>query len=152
MRRLSVLLACVVMALTLIAIAVASGASAAPKQQVTPQNHFYGALDYSTAKSALYWGHGTSKTAANQAAYNTCQKAGATDCQTVVWVYNGWLASAQSSKFFDVGWGPTKQWASGAAVTRCQSGPAPPCKAYEWWHTAIDPNKQARGGYTLPGP
>jgi hypothetical protein len=42
MRRLSVLLACVAIALTLIAITVASGASAAPKQQAAPK-YLYGA-------------------------------------------------------------------------------------------------------------
>jgi hypothetical protein len=141
------LLACVVIALTL--VAVATGASAAPKQQ---KSHFYGALDYSNAKGVLYWGHGTSKAAANKASYNACTKAGATDCQTVVWVYNGYIAYAQSSKFFDVGWGATKDEASNAAVKRCESGGAPTCKATDWWNTDIDPNKQATGGYKLPGP
>jgi hypothetical protein len=149
MRRLSVLLASAVMALSLIAFAVVSGASAAPNQQPPqPTNQFYGALDYSKAKGALYWGLGTSKDAANQAAYDVCTKSGATDCLTIVWVYNGWVAVAESSKFFDVGWGATKQAASKAAVKRCGAG----CKATTWGHTDIDPNKRATGGYTLPGP
>jgi Domain of unknown function (DUF4189) len=147
MKRLTVFLACVVIALTL--VAVATGASAAPKQQ---KSHFYGALDYSKAKGALYWGHGTSKAAANKASYNVCKKDRATDCQTVVWVYNGYIAYAESRQFFDVGWGATKQKASNAAVKRCESGGAPSCKATDWWNTDIRPNTQATGGYKLPGP
>ncbi len=146
MRRLSVLLACALMAMTLLAIAVGTGASAAPK-------HFYGALDYSKAKSAVYWGTGTSKAAANQASYNNCHtKHGANDCLTVVWVYNGWVAVAQSNKFFDVGWGRTKQAASNTAVKRCQAGGAPPCTVSRTFRTAFDPNKKTTGGYKLPGP
>jgi hypothetical protein len=144
------------MALTLIAFAVVTGASAAPKQQSPQQqtNQFYGALDYSQAKGSLDWGVGTSKDAANQAAYNLCKKRGATDCVTIVWVYNGYVAIAESSKFFDVGWGATKQEAQDEAVKRCEaSSGGATCKATgEWARTDIDPNKQATGGYELPGP
>jgi Domain of unknown function (DUF4189) len=151
MRRLSILLISAVMALTLIAFAVVTGASAAPKQQT---NQFYGALDYSQAKGTVDWGTGTSKDAANQAAYNACKKRGATDCLTIVWVYNGYVAFAESSKFFDVGWGATKQAAQDEAVKRCEaSSGGATCKATgEWARTDIDPNKQATGGYELPGP
>ncbi len=86
MRWLYVLVASVVISTTL--VVVATGASAAPKQQ-SPPKHFYGALDYSKAKHELYWGHGTSKASSNQAAYNHCRSAGAPDCVTWVWVYNG---------------------------------------------------------------
>lgn len=122
MRRLSVLLASAVMALSLIAFAVVTGASAAPKQQAPQQQtkHFYGALDYSEAKASLYWGLGTSKDAANQASYNLCKKDGATDCVTIVWVYNGWVATAQSADNFEAGWGATTHEASNAAVMRCE--------------------------------
>jgi hypothetical protein len=153
MRRLSVLLASAVMALSLIAFAVVTGASAAPKQQ-TPQQqtkHFYGALDYSLAKGTLYWGLGTSKHAANKSAYNLCKKDGATDCVTQVWVYNGWVATAQSADNFEAGWGATKHEASKAAVMRCESRGGT-CQAGNWASTDIDPNKQTRGGYKLPGP
>src|ERR671911_342879 len=92
MRRLSVLLACVAMALILIAIIVVPGASAASKPQ------YYGALyigDVSLTENKLYWKTRTSKASATQAALNTCQQKGATDCQLVVWVYNGWAAFAE---------------------------------------------------------
>ena len=152
MRRLSVLLACVVMALTLIAITVASGASAAPKQQAAPKS-FYGALDWTKAKGKLGWGSGTSKAAANRAAYKACsQLGGATDCKTITWVYNGWVVVAQGSKQFGTGWGHTKQQASKVAVKNCQAGGAPPCKVSHFYHAALDPNKKTTGGYTLPGP
>ena len=152
MRRLSILLASAVMALTLIAFAVVTGASAAPKQQAAPK-HFYGALDWSKAQGKVYWGSGTSKDAANRAAYNACsQMGGATDCLTLAWVYNGWVVVAQSSKLFDTGWGRTKQQASNAAVKNCQAGGAPPCKAVISYHAALDPNKKTTGGYELPGP
>jgi hypothetical protein len=151
MRRLSVLLASAVMALTLIAVAAGVSAAAPNQQQPTP-NHFYGALDYSQAKATLYWATGTSKDAANQAAYDACTKDGATDCLTIVWVYNGWIADAESSQSFAVGWGATKEEAQNEAVMRCESGGAT-CQATGWaQQTAIDPNKQATGGYELPGP
>jgi hypothetical protein len=152
MRRLSVLLVCVVMALTLIAITVATGASAAPKQQTSP-NHFYGAVDWSKAKNAVAWGSGTSKGSANRAAYNRCRATyKAKDCLTVVWVYNGWVAIAESNKYLGAGWGRTKQQAWNTAVKRCQSGGAPPCKVTAFQKTALDPNKKTTGGYSLPGP
>jgi hypothetical protein len=151
MRRLSVLLACVVMTMILIAIAVATGASAAPKQQ-PPPNHFYGALDLSVAKDEVYWGRGTTKASANRAAYNNCRSWAANDCRTVVWVYNGWVAAAESQKYVGWDWGRTKQQASSNAVKNCQSGGAPPCKVFGSSRTAFDPNKKTTGGYRLPGP
>ena len=152
MRRLSVLLASAVIALTLIAVA-AGVSAAAPNQQAQQQpKQFYAAVDVSKAKGKLYFGSGTSKDAANQAAYDACTKDGATDCLTEVWVYNGYIAKAQSSKFYDWGWGATKEEASNKAVTNCQAGGAPPCKVDWLANTDIDPNKQATGGYELPGP
>ena len=154
MRRLTVLLASVVMALTL--VAVATGASAAAPKRVSPppkqQGHFYGAVDSSRAKGFVYWGHGTSKAAANKASYNACHKTGATDCQTWVWVHNGWIAYASNPIFENVGWGATKEAASKAALRRCQNGVLQHCKVDYLWQTDIDPSKQASGGYTLPGP
>jgi hypothetical protein len=155
MRRVPVLLACVVMTLTLIAIAVATGASAAPKQQppppTPPPNHFYGAFDWSKAQRTFYWGTGTSKASVNRDAYNECHNSGAKDCKTVVWVYNGWAAIAYEdrNKVVSVGWGRTKQQAANRAVKRCGG---PPCKRVWASKTELDPNKKTTGGYALPGP
>jgi hypothetical protein len=155
MRRLPVLLACVVMALTLIAMAVATGASAAPKQQPPPPkpppNHFYGAFDWSKAQRTFYWGTGTSKASVNRDAYNECHNSGAKDCKTVVWVYNGWAAIAYDdrNKVVSVGWGRTKQQAANRAVKRCGG---PPCKRVWAIKTELDPHKKTTGGYALPGP
>jgi len=155
MRRLPVLLACVVMTLTLIAIAVATGASAAPKQQPPPPkpppNHFYGAFDWSKAQLTFYWGTGTSKASVNRDSYNECHNSGAKDCKTVVWVYNGWAAIAYEgrNKVVSVGWGRTKQQAANRAVKRCGG---PPCKRVWASKTELDPNKKTTGGYSLPGP
>jgi hypothetical protein len=153
MRRLSVLLASAVMALTLIAVTAGVSAAAPNQQQPPPPDHFYGALDYSEANSTVYWATGTSKDAANQAAYDACTKDGATDCLTIVWVYNGWIAIAEDqSGAGEVGWGATKEKAQNEAVMRCESGGGT-CQATGWaQQTAIDPNKQATGGYELPGP
>jgi hypothetical protein len=155
MRRLPVLLACVVMALTLIAIAVAPGASAAPKQQPPPPkpppNHFYGAFDWSQAQLTFYWGTGTSKASVNRDAYYECHNSGAKDCKTVVWVYNGWAAIAHEARndVVSVGWGRTKQQAANRAVKRCGG---PPCKKVWASKTELDPHKKTTGGYALPGP
>jgi hypothetical protein len=162
MRRLSILLACVVMALTLIALTVASGASAAPKQQ-PPPNHFYGALDVSRAKLSQgapifgWYKTGASKASANRAAYNSCRSSGATDCQTRVWVYNGWIALAQSNEWTAFGWGRTERKALNTAVKNCRLGTASvgggsACLPGGTAQTALDPNKKTTGGYTLPGP
>jgi hypothetical protein len=137
------------MALSLIAFAVVTGASAAPKQQTAS----YAAVDVSKAKGKFYVGIAPSKDAANQLAYKACTKAGATDCLTEVWVYNGFIALAQGSKTYGWGWGATKEEASNAAVTNCQAHGAPPCKQVRVVvETATDPNKQTTGGYELPGP
>jgi hypothetical protein len=162
MRRLSVLLASGVMALTLIAITVATGASAAPKPQQAntsfpPPNHFYGALDYSKTTTDGYWGTGTTKAAANRAAYNRCRRHGATDCRTEIWVYNGWIALAQSSpvegrRYFWTDWARTKKAASNKALKRCRADGYPGCKVPVTWHTRFDPDKKTTGGHKLPGP
>jgi hypothetical protein len=76
MRRLSVLLACGVMVLTLIAIA-AGVSAAAPKQQPQPgAKQFYGALYYSqTAKNGCcYFDTGTSQAAAEKAAQTSVSR------------------------------------------------------------------------------
>ena len=156
MRRLSVLLASAVTALTLIAIAVVTGASAAPKQQPPPPpkpppNHFYGAYDWSQAQGMFYWGTGTSKTSANRDAYDECHNSGANDCKTVVWVYNGWAAVAYDGRkdVLGHGWGRTKRQAANRAVKRCGG---PPCKLVLVGKTELDPNKKTTGGYALAGP
>ena len=153
MRRLSVLLACVVMALTLIAITVATGASAAPKQKGNlPPNHFYGAIDYSKAKNVSYWGHGATKAAANRAAYNNCHKMhGANDCRTQIWVYNGWIALVEGKTGFGFEWGRTEKVAKNKALQLCRAQDTG-CKVTALWHTRFDPNKKTKGGYSLPGP
>ena len=149
MRRLSVLLlACVAMALTLIAIIVVPGASAASKPQ------YYGALyigDVSQGESKLYWKTRTSKASAKQAALNTCQQKGATNCQLGVWVYNGWAAFAQGQSPGPVSpwwanWDRTDQGASQAALTACQAD-ATDCRLLGLWQTAFDPKKKTTGGF-----
>jgi hypothetical protein len=155
MRRLFVLLVSAVMALTLVAVAAGVSSAAPNQQQAQPRTkQFYGAADVSKAKARIYWGSGASKAAANRAAYGACsQLGGATDCVTVAWVYNGYVAKAESSKFYDMGWGHTKQRAFRAAVRNCQAGGAPPCKANWWARTpGYNPNKKTTGGYRLPGP
>jgi Domain of unknown function (DUF4189) len=153
MRRLSVLLASAVMALTLIAFAVATGVSAAPKQQQPPPNNFYGALyigDVSQTQSAVYWETGTSEASAKQAALNTCEQQ-ATNCQLLVWVYNGWVALFQGTAqggnntlFYR--WDRTEQAAVAGAMKNCQAN-ATGCEQVGTWKTAFDPNKQTNGGF-----
>jgi hypothetical protein len=148
MRRLSILLACVAMALTLIAIIIVPGASAASKPQ------YYGALyigDVSQTESKLYWKTRTSKASATQAALNTCQQKGATDCQLVVWVYNGWTAFAEGQSPgpgspSGASWDRTEQGAAKAALTACQQD-ATGCKLVGTWLTAFDPKKKTTGGF-----
>ena len=148
MRRLSVLLACVAMALILIAIIVVPGASAASKPQP------YGALyigDLSLTENKLYWKTRASKASATQAALNTCQQKGATDCQLVVWVYNGWAAFAEGQSPgpgspSGARWDRTEQGAAKAALKACQQD-ATGCKVVGTWLTAFDPKKKTTGGF-----
>jgi hypothetical protein len=153
MRRLSVLLACVVMALTLIAFAVATGVSAAPKQQ--PGQKFYGALYIGTisqTQDATYWSTGTSEASAKQAALNSCEQK-ATNCRLFVWVYNGWVALAQGKAqggpdpfLVTAHWDRTEQRAVAGAMKNCQAN-ATGCELVETDQTAFDPNKQTKGGF-----
>ena len=155
MRRLSVLLACGVMALTLVALTVATGVSAAPKQQQPPPpNGFYGALyvgDVSQTESATYWSTGTSEASAKQAALNSCEQQ-ATNCQLAVWVYNGWAAlvqgTAQGGGFaLSASWDRTEQAAVQTAMSVCQQAGDTGCELVETDQTAFDPNKQTKGGF-----
>ena len=144
MRRLSVLLVSAVMALTLIALAVATGASA---QQ---QNKFYSTLY--EGKKAFYVGDGTSKAAAIKNGQAVCE-AKDTKCKGVVWVYNGYIAIAegktpQGGFGYAAGIGHTQKDAKAQSIKACK---APPpytgCKVVGSFRTvAYDPNKKTKGG------
>jgi hypothetical protein len=138
------------MALTIIAVATGVS-SAAPKQQ--PGQKFYGALywgDISQTESALYWGLGTSEASAKQTASNICQQKGATNCQLLVWVYNGWVALFQGTKngapFQYFRYDRTEREAVAGAMKNCQAN-ATGCELIGTWKTAFDPNKQTKGGF-----
>jgi hypothetical protein len=153
MRRLSVLLACVVMAITL--IAAASGVSAAPKQQ-PPPDHFYGVLYFSNTQGASYWDTGSSKASANQAAYNFCQQV-ANDCEPSLWVYNGWaavvLGETQGGKtWLGAAYGRTEQEVVNNALTGCQEAGLSGCTPAGTAETAFDPIQDTTGGFNLPKP
>ena len=153
MRRLSVLLAFVVMVVTLIAIAVATGASAAPKQQ--PQQEFYGVLYFgkvSQTASDVYWGTGTSKASADQATHNTCQQA-ANNCKMLVWVHNGWVAlvegKAQGGRSsLTYSWDRTESAVVDKVLTSCRESGAKGCRVVGTWNTAFDRNEQTTGAAT----
>jgi hypothetical protein len=119
MRRLSVLLACVVMALTLVALAVATGASA---QQ---QDKFYAAVY--EGKKAFYYGDGASKAAAIEDSRRRCE-AGDTNCKGRNWVENGWLVvlqgkTQQGGVGYVTSYGHTKQEAVDNGMKLCQQPP-----------------------------
>ena len=151
MRRLSVLLACGVMALTLIAIA--AGASAAAPKQQPPQpgaKEFYGALYYSqTAKNGCcYFATGTSQAAAEKAAHDYCQqKTQAQDCKLSVWVKNGYIALVTAKQGFAADYGSTAQEATQKAMSACQQGNGTGCKPAGTGKTALDPQQPTTGGY-----
>jgi hypothetical protein len=145
MRRLVLLLAGVVMALTLIAVA-AGVSAAAPKQQ---QEEFYGATygsygDSTSPPNKVFFRTGTTKAAAIKAANNACL-AVAKQCQGELWVYNGWLAFAQGKTSVSFGAGRTKQQAANFALNGCRSWDTG-CKMGETWETAFDSNKETLSG------
>jgi hypothetical protein len=134
MRRLSVLLASAVMALTLIALAVATGASA-------QQNMFYGASYHSAAKNAAYGELGTTKASAITASRESCEAA-ANDCTPQVWVYNGVIVVVQGKKTITYAPGPTVDAATASGIKTCEAPPNPDtgCKrTLVVVETAIDP-------------
>jgi Domain of unknown function (DUF4189) len=144
MRRLSVLLVSAVMALTLIALAVATGASA---QQ---QGKSYAAVHQ--GNKAIYYGDGTSKAAAIQDSLRRCEAAD-TNCTGQQWVYNGWLAIAegkdqQGRSGLAYSYGHTEQEAQANAIKTCkQPPPWTGCKGFDTYQTvAYDPNKPTQGG------
>ena len=149
MRRLSVLLASVVMALTLVAFAVATGASAQPQAQQQAKK-FYSAVYEGT--TAFYYGDGTSKAKAIEASRRRCE-AGDTGCAGVAWIYNGWIVIAQGNTQQggveeSVGLGPTKQQAVANAMEGCQQPPPlTGCQVIGSHRTvAYDKNKPFREG------
>ena len=140
MRRLTVLLATVVMALTLIALAVATGASA---QQTQPYGVLY------TSDTALHWDTGASKAEADQNASAACQDANDGACVFEVWVKDGWAAYTEGENpdgtfSYWVSWGETEQEATTDALATCQAE-ATNCTSdtFETDNTA----KKARGGF-----
>jgi hypothetical protein len=148
MRRLSVLLACVVMALTLIAVA-AGVSAAAPKQQPPGPNDFYGVL-YSS-DTLLHWETGASKASADQAASALCEAANDGTCVFEVWVYNGWAAYTQGEMPDGTirawaSWDRTEQKAAAHGIAACEDAGATGCKALTY-ETAFDANKRTRGGF-----
>jgi hypothetical protein len=146
MRRLSLLLISAVMALTLIAFAVATGASA---QQ--PGQPFYAAV-YEGDK-AFYYGDGADQQQAAEDARAGCEKAD-TNCTPHIWVQNGWLAIAegtdqQGNIGYAVSFGHTEQEAVADAIQVCSTEPPPftGCKAFDTRRTkAYDELMPTQGG------
>ena len=143
MRRLSVLLASAVMALTL--IAVAAGVSGAAPNQQPPADHFYGAFYYGGSTDEVYGATGTTQEAAIQAASAACEKA-ATDCVGIAWVTNGWLAIVYSDTNLWWGFAPTEKEAMDVTLKGCQDAGEKNCQPHASLETAIDPKKQIDGG------
>jgi Domain of unknown function (DUF4189) len=147
MRRLSLLLATAVMALTLIAVA-AGVSAAAPNQQQPQPNHFYGAMYL--GDTGVWWETGTSKASAVQAATASCE-AKDTNCVLSVWVNNGWAVYTEGkvSGGFESwsSWGKTEQEASADGLKACQDSGATNCQTRFTFQTAIDPNKPTTGGF-----
>jgi hypothetical protein len=154
MRRLSVLLASVVMALTL--IAVAAGGSAAQTPPPPAKKGFYGVAYYSFQNETAYWGVGASKNSANYAAYNECV-ARAFDCKAEnnVWVYNGGVAIVLNDDGETwLNWDITKEDAASGALADCEQAGVPGCDVSQTFETKLDPDttEPTRGGYQLPKP
>ena len=153
MRRLSVLLASAVMALTLIAFAVATGASAQQQQQ---QGKFYSVVFEGDA--AFYFGDATSERAAFAASRRKCEAAD-TNCTARAWVYNGWIVIAagkneQGGFEYPMGMSKTKQQATANAMTGCRRPPPlTDCTVIGSHRTvAYDKNKPGGGDEYLPPP
>jgi hypothetical protein len=146
-RRLYILLAAVVIATLL--IAVATGASAAPRAKV------YGALWGSESLQDAYVGFASNKSDANAFAYNRCLRAGNTnpeyqnDCTPGVWVRNGSMAFAMDSNgSWGSGWAHTKQRAVYHAKGICREHGGTGCATIiqKFTTPAYNPNKPTRGG------
>jgi len=136
------------MALTLIALAVATGAAA--QQPAQQQKQFYSTLY--EGKKAFYAGDGTSKAAAIKNGRAICE-AKDTKCKGLAWVYNGYIAIAEGKApqgGFGYAWGigHTQKEAEAQSIKACK---APPpftgCKVFDSFRTsAYDPNKTTKGG------
>ena len=146
MKRLCILLASAVMALTLIAVA-AGVSAAAPDQQQPGPKEYYGVLSYSPGKACCFWSAGTTKASATRASVAYCkQQTKAKDCRLAVWVRNGYVAVAESAKITGVAYGRTGQEATKEALTNCaRSGPA--CGPIGTAKTALDKKQKTTGGY-----
>jgi hypothetical protein len=123
MRRLSVLLASVMMATLL--IAAATGASAAEYQnhqdQLGPDPEIYGAMWVSPSLQNSYFDSARDLSAAIERASSECERE-ATDCAPGVWVKNGYASFAMDvSGAWGTGWGKYAASAEAAAVAACEA-------------------------------
>jgi len=141
MRRLTVLLATVVMALTPIAFAVAPGAAQA---QPAP-NEYYGAAYYGTQTDTVYFRTDPTQAGAIQGASDDCQ-AKNTDCQPGVWVRDGWLAAVYSDTSVYFGVGKDQQAAEDDAMQQCQADGGANCTVQGSDQTADEPGEHLDWG------
>jgi len=133
MRRLSITLAAVLTAASIIALVMGGVAGAKSKN--------YTALALSTSTAITATGDATTKSGALNKAYRQCDSTAYNDypdiytgdCGVVVWVKNGWVAAAFESTLegppfdpasppsYGSGWGQTKADAKFWALDQCES-------------------------------
>jgi hypothetical protein len=147
MRRLAVLLVSAVIALTLVAFAVATGASA---QQQPGATDFYGVLYWSDTE--LHWETGTSKATTDEAASAACQDANDGPCELAAWVYNGWVAYTEGANpdgtvYANASWDRKQSDAEANGLAGCEADGATDCTTVDSWGTRFNPSKQTRGGF-----
>jgi hypothetical protein len=146
MRRLSVLLGSAVIALTLIALTVATGAYAQPPDPIESYAAVY------QGKNMHYFGDGTSKESAIRVSRVKCEE-GDTNCKGQLWVHNGYLVVLQGkTQQGGVGFvytaGHTEQEAVDSGMKACQQPPSlTDCKVIGSHRTgAYDPTKPTQAG------
>jgi hypothetical protein len=152
MRRLSVLVACLVVALTLIAIAVVPGASAAPKQQQPVEDYL---VTWSDPQLNAYPGYSSGIVPASRQAQLKCEtEAGAGNCTADVWVRNGYIAYVlnfdESTVWYH--WGHTRGEAVQRALTGCQNASTGCTVSQTFKSRAYNPALSTEGGFDVPIP
>lgn len=113
----------------------------------------YGAITYSMSLQKSFHGVADSMVLAEADALKLCIQAGANDCNTAIWVHNGYVSVAvdisspnRQNSPWGTGWGSTQADAEYWARRGCESHGGTNCTPTTW---STNPQQSAEGG---PGP
>jgi hypothetical protein len=137
--------------------AEASFSVAEPDETPLPETTSYGAIAYSVSLKQSFFSMSDTQEGAEEGAWNRCVEAGKQagaqfkdDCQSAVWVANGYMSiaidfSSSDPNTWGTGWGATQAEAENAAMQSCQANGGSSCQIDGTWLTS-EPEGETVGG------